>query len=176
MQIGRILRELREQAGLTQADIQRSSGFFRSFISRVECGHTIPCVETLERWTRALNVRMYQIFYEGHDNPATPPIQLTSVKSERGLWGISSKESAQLYKLRGWLASMSDSERKYLLSAATKLVQVRARSKHNDRAGNKKFSSDRRRRKALLPQIQRTRTQRWSGRPSSIARFNHRSD
>jgi len=44
----------------------------RSYISRVERGHTVPSIETLERLAAALGVPLYQLFYEGEDPPPTP--------------------------------------------------------------------------------------------------------
>ena len=43
------LRALREQKHMSQGDIQKRTGLFRCYISRVENGHTIPAIETLEK-------------------------------------------------------------------------------------------------------------------------------
>jgi len=37
----------------------------RFYISRVENGHTVPAVETLEKMARALEVPMYRLFHDG---------------------------------------------------------------------------------------------------------------
>ncbi len=58
------LRAIREAKNLSQGDIEERSGLKRSYISRVENGHTVPSVETLEKLARALEVPLYQIFYE----------------------------------------------------------------------------------------------------------------
>ena len=68
MVIGDRLRELREQKKLSQGDIEKRTGLLRCYISRVENGHTVPAVETLEKLARALEIPMYQLFYEG-DQP-----------------------------------------------------------------------------------------------------------
>jgi len=72
MIVGDRLRELREQKQLSQGDIERRSGLLRCYISRVENGHTVPAVETLEKMARALEVPIYQLFYEGEEPPKLP--------------------------------------------------------------------------------------------------------
>ena len=61
MVIGDRLRELREEKKFTQGDIEKRTGLLRAYISRVENGHTVPAVETLEKFARALEVPMYQL-------------------------------------------------------------------------------------------------------------------
>jgi transcriptional regulator with XRE-family HTH domain len=46
------LRELRESKNLSQGDIEKRTGLFRCYISRVENGHTVPAVETLEKFAQ----------------------------------------------------------------------------------------------------------------------------
>ena len=50
MVIGNRLKELRESKKLSQGDIEKRTGLLRCYISRVENGHTVPAIETLERW------------------------------------------------------------------------------------------------------------------------------
>ena len=69
MIIGDRLRALREEKKLSQGDIEKRTGLLRCYISRVENGHTVPAVETLEKFARALEVPMYQLFYEGEEPP-----------------------------------------------------------------------------------------------------------
>lgn len=70
MLIGDRLRAIREAKKLFQGDIEERSGLKRSYVSRVENGHTIPSVETLEKLARALEVPLYQLFYEGEKPPS----------------------------------------------------------------------------------------------------------
>ena len=65
MIIGERLREIREARKLSQPDLAKRTGLHRFYISRVENGHTVPLVTTLERWVRALGLEMYQFLYEG---------------------------------------------------------------------------------------------------------------
>jgi transcriptional regulator with XRE-family HTH domain len=57
MAIGDRLRALREEKKFTQGDIEKRTGLLRAYISRVENGHTVPAIETLEKFARALEVR-----------------------------------------------------------------------------------------------------------------------
>src|ERR1700674_5656776 len=73
MIVGERLRELREQKKLSQGDIEERTGLLRCYVSRVENGHTVPAVETLEKMARALDMQLYQVLYDGPEAPAQPP-------------------------------------------------------------------------------------------------------
>src|SRR5205085_4362936 len=86
MIIGERLRELREEKKFSQGEIEKRTGLLRCYISRVENGHTVPAVETLEKFARALEVPMYQLFYDGEEPPKLP--NLPKGKSANDLaWG-----------------------------------------------------------------------------------------
>ena len=72
MIIGDRLRFLREQKNLSQADMERRTGLLRFYISRVENGHTIPSVETLEKIARSMSMQLYQLLYDGPEPPSLP--------------------------------------------------------------------------------------------------------
>jgi transcriptional regulator with XRE-family HTH domain len=74
MDIGGRLRELRQAKGFSQDDIEKRTGIKHSYISRVENGHAIPSLETLERFARGLNVELYQLFFVGHAEPEAPQV------------------------------------------------------------------------------------------------------
>lgn len=76
MDVAERLRQLREAKKLSQGDIERRTGLLRCYISRVENGHTVPSLETLEKLARACEVELYQIFYEGEK---TVPADLLSL-------------------------------------------------------------------------------------------------
>jgi transcriptional regulator with XRE-family HTH domain len=65
MIIGDRLREMRVKKKLSQGDIEKRTGLLRCYSSRVENGHTVPAIETLEKLARALEIPLYQLFYEG---------------------------------------------------------------------------------------------------------------
>ena len=54
MIVGERLRALRNEKELSQGEIESRTGLLRCYISRVENGHTVPTVETLEKFSRAL--------------------------------------------------------------------------------------------------------------------------
>jgi transcriptional regulator with XRE-family HTH domain len=60
MVIGDRLRTLREAQDLSQGDIEKRTGLLRCYLSRVENGHTVPSVETLEKFARALELPLYR--------------------------------------------------------------------------------------------------------------------
>lgn len=87
MGIGKRLRELRQAKHLSQGDIEKRTGLFRCYISRVECGHTIPALETLEKFGKALDLELYQLFYSGSRKAIAPkvPPQEPLAREERNL-------------------------------------------------------------------------------------------
>jgi transcriptional regulator with XRE-family HTH domain len=121
MQIGQKLRELREAKNLSQGDIEQRSGLFRCYTSRVECGHTVPTIETLEKYARALEVPLYRLFYDGKKPPENP-IQAPAEKAER-LWGSKGKEGPELRRLAKALSRMDGSKRKLLLEVAVRMAR-----------------------------------------------------
>ena len=52
------LRALREDKKLSQGDIEKRTGLLRCYISRVENGHTVPAIETLEKMAPAMEIPM----------------------------------------------------------------------------------------------------------------------
>jgi transcriptional regulator with XRE-family HTH domain len=62
------LKAIREQKNMSQGDIEKKTGLLHCHISRVENGHTVPAIETLEKLARAMEVPMYALFYEGEDH------------------------------------------------------------------------------------------------------------
>lgn len=72
MIVGERLRTLREERNFSQGEIEKRTGLLRCYISRVENGHTVPAVETLEKFARALEVPMYQLLYDGEKPPQLP--------------------------------------------------------------------------------------------------------
>lgn len=69
LMIGERLRTIRESKNLSQGDIEKRTGLIRCYTSRVENGHTVPSVETLAKYAQALDIPLYQIFYDGEAAP-----------------------------------------------------------------------------------------------------------
>ena len=121
MIISERLRTLRQLKNLSQGDIEERTGLLRCYISRVENGHTVPAIETLEKFARAMEVPMYQLFYEGEE----PPKLLSIPKRKTGddaSWGSSRKDARTLDKFRMHLKRASASDRSLLLFMAQKMA------------------------------------------------------
>jgi transcriptional regulator with XRE-family HTH domain len=121
MIIGDRLRVLREQKNFSQGEIENRTGLLRCYVSRVENGHTVPAVETLEKFARALEVPMYQLFYDGEEPPKLP--NLPKRKSAGDLaWGHSGKDARVLAKFRTLFSRMKKADLKLVLSMAQKMA------------------------------------------------------
>ena len=120
MLIGDRLRTLREVKKLSQGDIEKRTGLLRPYLSRIENGYTVPSIETLEKLARALEVPLYQLFYEGEE-----PLKLLHIPKritvEEIAWGSAGKEARLLERLRRFLGRMKESDRTLLLHMAQKM-------------------------------------------------------
>jgi transcriptional regulator with XRE-family HTH domain len=125
MIIGERLRALREEKKLSQGDIEKKTGLLRCYVSRVENGHTVPAVETLEKFARALEVPMYQLFYEGEEPPKLPNL-LKRKTSDDILWGSSGKDAHVLAKFRRLFGRMKEGDRGLVLFMAQKMAKRKA--------------------------------------------------
>ena len=125
MIIGDRLRGLREEKKLSQGDIEKRTGLFRCYISRVECGHTVPAIETLEKFARALEVPIYQLFYDGEAPPKLPNLPKRKTADDIA-WGSSGKEARLLVKFRRLLSHMKEGDRGLMLSIAQKMSRRKA--------------------------------------------------
>ena len=118
MIIGERLRTLREEKNLSQGQIEKRTGLLRCYISRVENGHTVPSIETLEKMSRALEVPLYQLFYEGDNPPVLPKHKSVRTPS----WGSSGKEARLMAKFHRLLSRADEGDRKLLLHMARKMA------------------------------------------------------
>jgi transcriptional regulator with XRE-family HTH domain len=118
MIIGEKLRILRERKDMSQGDIEKRTGLLRRYISRVENGHTVPSVDTLEKMTRALEVPMYRLFTDDGriDKPNIP-------LSKAGTISQNKKQDAELRPFVKALSRMSDKDRALLLHMASKMAR-----------------------------------------------------
>jgi transcriptional regulator with XRE-family HTH domain len=121
MIIGNRLKELREAKNLSQGDIEKRTGLLRCYISRVENGHTVPAIETLEKMARALELPLYRLMYDGDKVPEAP-IAIASNGDKSQTWGLGRKDSNYFRKLREVLAKMKSDDRKLLLHMVQKMA------------------------------------------------------
>ena len=122
MIIGDRLRALREGKKLSQGDIEKRTGLLRCYISRVENGHTVPAIETLEKMARALEVPLYRLFYEGEEPPELPNLPKRKTSDDIA-WGSSGKDARFLSKFRRLLGSVDEGDRRLLLHMVQKMAR-----------------------------------------------------
>src|SRR3979411_594782 len=119
MIIGDRLRALREVKKFSQGDIEKRPGLLRCYISRVENGHTVPAIETLEKMARSLEVPMYRLFHAGE-----VPAGLSKMKPPKDdEFGSKGREADYLSKLRRLLAKMEPGDQNLLLHMAQKVAR-----------------------------------------------------
>lgn len=123
MIIGTRLRALREEKGMSQGDIEKSTGLLRCYISRIENGHTIPSLETLERFSAALDTPLHRIFFNGDGDPPTPNLvprrSLDELADEPGKVG---EEARFMLQFKNVWAKLGEPDRDVLLTLAKKLA------------------------------------------------------
>jgi transcriptional regulator with XRE-family HTH domain len=123
MIIGDRLRELREQKKLSQGDIEKRTGLLRCYISRVENGHTVPAIETLEKLARAMEVPLYQLFYDGEEPPKAPNLPKRKTVDDIA-WGNSGKDARLLGQFRRLLGKTNEKNQRILLYMAQKMART----------------------------------------------------
>jgi transcriptional regulator with XRE-family HTH domain len=123
MRIGARLRQLRVEKGLSQGDIEAATGLLRCYTSRVENGHTVPSLETLERFAAALDIPLFMLFYEGTGQPATPALTERPSPEEAAALGAPEDEDAKfMLRLKKLLGNIVGPDREALLSVARKMA------------------------------------------------------
>lgn len=121
MIIGDRLRSIRESKNLSQGDIEKRTGLLRCYTSRVENGHTVPSLGTLEKYAQALETPLYLLMYDGDQPPETPHLMKT--RADEKLFGARGKEARYLQKLCKLFAKMSDPDRTLLMLMAQKAAK-----------------------------------------------------
>ena len=116
------LRALREEKKLSQGDIEKRTGLLRCYISGVENGHTVPAIETLEKLARAMEVPMYQLFYDGEEPPKVPNLPKRQTTNAIA-WGSKGKDARVLGRFRTLLGRVKEPDRGLLLQMAQKMAR-----------------------------------------------------
>ena len=112
--IGSTIRGYRLQKGMSQGDIEKRTGLLRCYLSRVENGHTIPSLETLQKIARALDLQLAEFFAE------------QTVSKEMSGLHLSEDEIRFLTQVQRYSANLSDGDRKLLLAMVRKFAQTTA--------------------------------------------------
>ena len=124
MEIGQKLRQLREENNLSQGDIERRTGLFRCYTSRVENGYTVPSVETLEKFARALEIPVYRFFTDG-EKVKMVNLPMTNADSA---WGVDGAHRREIRLFAKALSRMDDRNQRLLLHLAQKMARRQQRS------------------------------------------------
>jgi transcriptional regulator with XRE-family HTH domain len=122
MIIGQRLRELRKQKNFTQGEVESRTGLLRCYISRVEHGHTVPSVVTLEKFARALEVPIYQLFYDGENPPPTQSLAKRKTGNDIE-WGNKGKDARLLAKFRQLFSRMDKRDLRLVIVTAQKMAK-----------------------------------------------------
>jgi transcriptional regulator with XRE-family HTH domain len=125
MIIGDRLRVLRVQKKFSQGTIEQRTGLLRCYISRVENGHSVPAIETLEKFARALEVPMYQLFYDGEEPPKLPNLPKRMTADEIA-WGSKGKDAHLLAKFCRLFSRMEEGDLRIVLFMAEKMAKRKA--------------------------------------------------
>ena len=112
MNIGITIRDYRLQKGMSQGDIEKRTGLLRCYLSRVENGHTVPSLETLQKIAGALDLPLSQFFAE------------EPVHRDVAAIALSEDEIRFLTQVQRYSAHLSDSDRKLLLAMVRKFAQT----------------------------------------------------
>ena len=108
--IGGTIRDYRLQRGMSQGDIEKRTGLLRCYLSRVENGHTVPSLETLQKIAGALDLELAQFF-------AVDP-----VAKEVSPLNLSEEEIRFLTQVQRYSANLSESDRRLLLAMVRKFA------------------------------------------------------
>ena len=125
MVVGEWLRALREEKKFSQGEIEKRTGLLRCYISRIECGHTVPAVETLEKFARALEVPMYQLFYDGEEPPKLPNLPKRKTADDI-LWGSKGKDARLLAQFCRLFSTMEAGDLGMVLFMAQRMARRKA--------------------------------------------------
>jgi transcriptional regulator with XRE-family HTH domain len=118
LMIGERLRAIRESKNLSQGDIEKRTGLIRCYTSRVENGHTVPSIETLAKFAHALDVPLYQIFYDGEAEPKK--IKGLNLGGEK----ISVRDQREIESLGRKFAKLKDRDKGLVRLMIAKLAQA----------------------------------------------------
>jgi transcriptional regulator with XRE-family HTH domain len=122
MKIGSRIRALRIECNLSQEDIDKRTGLLRCYISRVENGHTVPSVQTLEKLAGAFGVALPELFHGVAHSNSAPKSASNKHASNEELYGGTNEEVRLLSRFRRMLTKMKSSDRQLLFSLARQMA------------------------------------------------------
>lgn len=110
--IGTTIREYRLQRNMSQGDIEKRTGLLRCYLSRVENGHTVPSLDTLQKIARALDLQLSQFFAE------------EIVSREMSGLNLDEDEIRFLTQVQRYSSQLSESDRRLLLAMVKKFAST----------------------------------------------------
>ena len=108
--IGATIRAFRLQKAMSQGDIEKRTGLLRCYLSRVETGHTVPSLETLQKIAGALDLQLSQFFAED------------PVGREVSTLNLSEEEIRFLTQVQRYSAHLGEGDRRLLLAMVRKFA------------------------------------------------------
>lgn len=124
MIIGKRLRQLREAKRVSQGDVEKRTGLLPCYTSRVENGHTVPSIQTLEKYAKALEEPLYRFFYDGEI-----PSEMRKSFSAENSDGSPGNNAPELRLFARAFAKMKARDRRLILLLAAKMVRKAERLK-----------------------------------------------
>lgn len=119
MEIGRRLRDLRKSRRLSQGELELRTGLLRCYTSRVENGHTVPSVETIEKYAIALGIPLAEFF-----SKTVFPLPLDPLPaSEAAKWCPTARQRIEGDKLFAAIAATESEDRELLIALARRLAK-----------------------------------------------------
>ena len=115
LNIGMTIRGFRLQKGMSQGDIEKRTGLLRCYLSRVENGHTVPSLETLQKIAAAMDLPLSHFFAED------PTREMPGVT-------LSSDEIRFLTQIQRYSANLNESDRRLLLAMVRKFAATASTS------------------------------------------------
>lgn len=122
MIIGLRLKKLREERKLSQGDIEKRTGLLRCYISRVENGHTVPSLETMERLAAALEIPLYALFYDGDQPPELENLTQRQSVEDLSVIEPNDRDTRFFQKVKRLIGQINERDRRLLLYMAHKLA------------------------------------------------------
>jgi transcriptional regulator with XRE-family HTH domain len=109
MNLGESIRKIRQAKGISQGEMQKRTGILRSYLSRVENGHTVPSFATLQRLAGAMGVTLSDFFsVDGKAGPAA---------------GTGDASGEYIRELRTLLPQLSPEQRSQLLETVKQMAR-----------------------------------------------------
>jgi transcriptional regulator with XRE-family HTH domain len=119
MEIGRRLRDLRKSRRLSQGELELRTGLLRCYTSRVENGHTVPSVETIEKYAIALGIPLAEFFSKEFAPLPVEPL----AAAEAARWRPTPREQIERNKLVAAITGAETEDRELLMALAQRLAK-----------------------------------------------------